>query len=257
VVLLVWGVQFAPAAAASDGNLEDLEYRVSLGLWSEVALVHLRLSQNGPGRYRAQFTGAARGLWRLLSRWLPEGYETEMLLENGRFKPLIFREKFLSKGRRICKEFRFDHARGRLELWRRVEQREPKKSWEVPLPEGASDPLSLFYNLRLGALGNPADGETLKVALLPTPEPQTMTFRLGAGPPEGRQVMIEVSSKIEVETGPYFVICNSQWVPQEAWTRVPVFAKLAGHLLNPEALSPGGLGELLAAAANTAKKARD
>ena len=82
------------AAPGPGAELENLKYRVSLGVWSEVAQVHLRLTQVGPNRYRAEFSGAAEGMWRLLSRWLPEGYETDMVLEDGRLKPLVFREEF-------------------------------------------------------------------------------------------------------------------------------------------------------------------
>jgi len=254
IFLAILGYGGWPAAATSNGNLETLEYRVSLGIWSEVALVHLRLSQTGPERYRAEFSGAAQGMWRLLSRWLPEGYETDMVLEDGRLKPLVYREEFQYMGHHIRKEYRFDYSRGILELWRGKDYQEPVKSWQIPLKEPIYDLLSLFYNIRLGVLGTQAGGQTLKVALVPTPEPQTMTFRLGAEAYEGRKVMIEVSSKEEVETGPYFVFCNSQWVPQEAWTRVPFFGKLAGHLLNHEALPPGGLADLLPASPKTREK---
>ncbi|MCL4504010.1 MAG: DUF3108 domain-containing protein, partial [Deltaproteobacteria bacterium] len=79
------------AASVSGAELENLEYRVSLGPWSEVAVVHLQLARVDQDHYRAEFSGAAQGMWRVLSRWLPERYETEMVLEGGRLKPLIFR----------------------------------------------------------------------------------------------------------------------------------------------------------------------
>lgn len=233
------------AAKGPGADLENLEYRVSLGVWSEVARVHLRLAQVGPNRYRAGFSGAAQGMWRVLSRWLPEGYETDMILEGGRLKPLVFREDFQAKGHHIHKEYRFDYSRKVLEVWRGINYQEPVKSWQVPLREPVYDLLSLFYNFRLGALGPLQGGETLKVSVLPTPEPQQIVFGIGSESPEGRKIMLEIAGpKDEEEPGPFFVLCNPQWVPQEAWTRVSFFGKLAGQLLNPEAISREGLFNL-------------
>ena len=232
----------AGLAATSPGeSLENLQYRVGLGIWSEVAQVHLRLIRVGSHRYRAEFRGAAEGAWKLLSRWLPEGYETEMVLEGGRFKPQVFRETFQSKGHRILKEYRFDYSRNLLEVWRGVDYQEPVKRWQVPLQEPVYDLLSLFYNLRLGALGPLAGGQTLRVAMIPTPEPRELVLRIGPGSSEGRKVMAEVTGqKAEDEAGPYFLSCTPQWVPQEAWIRVALFGKLSGQLLNPEAIMPEG-----------------
>ena len=239
------------AAPGPGAALENLEYRVSLGIWSEVAQVHLRLTQVGPNRYRAEFSGAAQGMWRLLSRWLPEGYETDMVLEGGRLKPLVFREEFQAKGHDIHKEYRFDYSRMVLEVWRGVDHQEPVKSWQVPLREPVYDLLSLFYNLRLGAFGPLKGGQTLRVAVLPTPEPSELVLRIGPESSDGHKIMLEVKGpKSEAEGGPYFVFCTPQWVPQEAWTRVAVFGKLAGHLLNPAAIRQEGLLNLCGAGAD-------
>jgi hypothetical protein len=250
LILIFWANLGQPgasaAAAASGGNLEELRYRVSLGVCQDVARVHLRLTQVGPDRYRAEFAGAAQGVWSLLSRWLPERYETEMVLEDGRLKPLVYREKFQAKGHSICKEFRFDYARGILEVWRGVDGQEPVKSWQVPLKEPVYDPLSLFYNLRLGAFGPLMAGQTLKVAVIPTPEPQEMIFRIGPETDQGRKVMLKVVSPqaSQVESGPYYIFCTPQQVPQQAWTRVPLFGKLSGQLLNPGEIMQEGLPAL-------------
>ncbi len=191
-------------------------------------------------------------MWRLLSRWLPEGYETDMVLEDGRLKPLVFREAFQAKGHHIRKEYRFDYSRRVLELWRGVDHREPVKSWQVPLREPVYDLLSLFYNLRLGAFGPPTGGQTLRVAVLPAPEPRELVLRIGPESEAGRQIMLKVEGpKSEGEADPYFVFCTPQWVPQEAWTGVPFFGKLAGKLLNPEAVRPEGLLSLAPAPAPT------
>ncbi len=70
-------------AAAGLETREDLHYQVSLGPWDNVARVHLILKELKPGHYQAEFSGAAQGIWRLLSRWLPERYQTEMFTGRG------------------------------------------------------------------------------------------------------------------------------------------------------------------------------
>ena len=115
--------------------------------------IHLVLKEVEPGRYRAEVYGAAQGVWQLTSRWLPERYQAEMVQREGRLVPLIYREAFISKGKRVFKEYHFDYERGRLSLWRQTEGGERVKKWEIPLKTPVYDPLSLFYNIRLGVLG--------------------------------------------------------------------------------------------------------
>jgi hypothetical protein len=234
----------APAAAGGRNQLEDLQYRVSLGWWEDIARVHLRLTRVGPERYRARFTGAAQGVWSLLRRWLPESYETDMALENGRLKPLVYREKFHSLGRDISKEFRFDYSRKVVEIWRGVDGRKPVLDWRGPLKGPVYDPLTLFYNMRLGALGPMAPGQTLKVTLVPNPEPREMVLEIGPETAQGHKVMVTLRSKAGGRDGPYFVFANSQRVPLAAWVRVLAFGKLSGRLLNPGEIMKQGLPNL-------------
>jgi hypothetical protein len=224
----------APGAAAAQDRLEELKYRLSLGIWEDVARVHLRLTRMGPDRYKAEFAGAAQGAWRVLSRWLPESYETEMIMEAGRLKPLVYREKFQAKGQKVSKEYRFNYSLGVLEIWRGVDHRKPEKRWQIPLKEPVYDILTLFYNLRLGAFGPLRGGQTLKVALIPIPEPREMTINLGPETAQGRKVMLTVKTKgVPGGDGPYFLFCTPENVPRLAWVRVLTFARLSGELRNP------------------------
>ncbi|RJR42610.1 MAG: DUF3108 domain-containing protein [Deltaproteobacteria bacterium] len=241
VAILGWGQAGAsPAAARDQANLENLQYRLSLGFFEDVARVRLSLSRVGPDRYRARFSGAAQGAWQLLKKFLPESYESEMALEDGRLKPLLYREKFYKKGQAVSKEYRFDYNRKVLEVWRGVDGRELEKDSEVPLQEPVYDPLTLFYNLRLGAVAA-APGQTLKVTLVPTPEPREMVLRVGPQTGEGCKTMIFVRSGQGSEDGPYFVFSGPQKVPLHAWVRVLAFGKLAGELLNPGEIMTEGL----------------
>ena len=114
LLVMIWllsslGPAASPVAAAPELR-EDLTYQISLGPWDRVALVHLMLKEVQPGRYLAEFSGAAQGMWQLLNRWLPERYQTEMVYRNGRLLPLVFREEFLYKGRHYLKEYYFDYG---------------------------------------------------------------------------------------------------------------------------------------------------
>ena len=242
--MILW-LQLAPgplalAAAPAPSIREDLEYQISLGPWADVGRVHLVLKELEPGRYLAEVFGAAQGMWQLTSRWLPERYQAEMVYRDGRLVPLLYREEFLNQGQKVMKEYRFDHERGRLTLWRQVQGSEKVKKWEVPLKSPVYDPLTLFYNVRLGVFGPLPGGSTLRVMVLPTPEPREMVFMIGEVSGQGRQVMLECRRSESREVGQFYLSLNPSQVPTLAWTRVPLFGKLGGRLLNPGEIKPEG-----------------
>jgi hypothetical protein len=225
------GVASPGAAAPVPTVLEKLEYQVSLGVWDDVARARVTFTALEPGRYQAEFTVALQGAWRLLDRWLPERYRTEMVYRQGRLLPLLYREEFRSKGKRIVKEFRFDYDRATLELWRNAGGRGFSLEWRLPLKEPMYDPLTFCYNLRLGVFGELPSGETLRVAGIPFPDPWELVFRVLPGEGASRQVRIMVREKISgKESGPYFVNFDPELTPQNAWTRV-LLGKLGGQLL--------------------------
>jgi hypothetical protein len=239
-------LQLAPgplalAAAPAPSIREDLEYQISLGPCADVGRVHLILKELKPGHYLAEVSGAAQGVWQLTSRWLPERYQAEMVYREGRLVPLLYREEFLNQGQKVTKEFRFDHEQGRLTLWRQVKGKEKVKKWEVPLKGPAYDPLTLFYNVRLGVFGPLLGGTTLRITVLPTPEPREMVFMIGAANHQGREVMMECRRSETKEVNQYYLSLSPEQVPNQAWTRVPLFGKLAGRLLNPGEIKKEGL----------------
>lgn len=236
VILLLWAVPVGLAGAAP--VQEDLPYRIGLGAWKEVGLAKLSFKEIGPGRYLAEFTGAAKGVWSLLSRWLPERYRTEMVLKDGRLLPLVFREELWYRGRRVVKEYRFDYEKGLMEYWRSTDNQKSGKRWEVPLKEPIYDLLSLLYNFRIGAFGPLTGGQTLRVKTIPTPAPEELIINLGPETDQGRKVMLTVREKSGNERGPFFIYVGPQSVPQTAWTRVLAFGKLTGQLLDPGAITP-------------------
>jgi hypothetical protein len=223
----------SPCVAAISPNLqEDLHYQISLGPWSDVARVHLVINEGEPGHYRAEFSGAAQGMWQLLSRWLPERYTTEMVYREGRLMPLVYREEFIDKGQHWVKEYRFDYESRRLTLRRQIDGGEWIKKWEVPLTAPVYDLLSLSYNVRIGALGPLRGGSNLRVMVLSS-KPRELAFRIGEKTDQGLKVMLNFRPPDSDTDDQYFIDLNPQGVPTLAWTRVTFFGKLAGRLMNP------------------------
>jgi len=243
--VVLW-LQLAPgplplAAAPAPAIREDLEYQISLGPCADVGRVHIILKELEPGRYLAEVSGAAQGVWQLTSRWLPERYQAEMVYRDGKLAPLLYREEFISQGQKVMKEYRFDHERGRLALWRQAHGSEKVKKWEVPLKDPVYDPLTLFYNIRLGVFGPLPGGTTLRVMVLPTPDPREMVFKIGALNDQGRTVMLDCRRSESKAVNQYYLSLSPEQVPTLAWTRVPLFGKLAGRLLNPGDIRKEGL----------------
>ncbi|MDP1761192.1 MAG: DUF3108 domain-containing protein [Deltaproteobacteria bacterium] len=242
LVLLLLHLALGPLPAAADPAIrEDLEYQISLGPCADVGRVHLVLKELEPGRYLAEVSGAAQGVWQLTSRWLPERYQTEMVYRDGRLVPLLYREEFISQGKHVVKEYRFDHESGHLSLWRQAEGFDTVKKWEAPLKGPVYDPLTLFYNIRLGVFGSLPGGTTLRVMVLPTPAPQEMVFMIGPVSNMGRKVMLDFRRSESKPVNQYFFYLSPEQVPTLAWTRVPLFGKLAGRLLNPGEIRQEGL----------------
>jgi Protein of unknown function (DUF3108) len=235
VLVIIFHLALAPslgAAAIAPDIRENLRYQVSLGPWSDVARVHLVLRETAPGHYRAEFSGAAQGMWNLLSRWLPERYTTEMVYREGSLKPLIYREEFMDKGQHWVKEYRFDYEHRRLTLRRQIDGGEWVKKWEAPLTAPVYDLLSLAYNVRIGALGPLRGGSNLRVLVLSS-EPRELVFRIGEKTVEGQKVMLNFRPPDSDSEDQYFIELNPRGVPTLAWTRVTFFGRLAGRLLNP------------------------
>jgi hypothetical protein len=220
---------------------DKLVYQVSLGPWSDAARVQLVLKELEPGRYLAEGSVAAKGVWKVSSRWLPVRYQAEMVHREGRLWPLFYREEFVSKGQRVLKEHRFDHETGRLSLWRQVEGCEKVKEWEMPLTSQLYDPLTLFYNVRLGAFGPLPAGSTLRLMVLATPKPQEMVFTVAPGADMERKVTIERRRAESNKVSQYFCSLSPEQVPTLVWTQVPVFGKFTGRLLNPGDIRKDGL----------------
>jgi hypothetical protein len=238
IILALWAFP-GWAATAPDTLLEDLHYRVDVLVWQDIARARLTLKSLGPGRYLAEIAVAARGLLQTMSGDRRENYQTEMVWREGKLMPVVYREESRRRGKRRLKEYRFDYARGKLELWQLKEGKGLVRKWQTPLTEPIYDPLSTCYNCRLGFWGPMRGGQVFKIKGIPYPKPEVMEVRVGAQTKQGCQIMITIGnqgSKGNKGQNQVFAYLDGQLVPQGAWTTVWGLGKISGELL------PGGKG---------------
>jgi hypothetical protein len=223
----------APVAKAPGQLLEDLQYRVTAWVIGGAARAGITLKSLGGGRYQADLWVEPLGLLKIISGQRRDRFYTEMAWRDGRLVPLIYREETRKRGKRGLKEYRFDYDRGRLELWTFHEGKGMRRKWHTALKkEPIYDPLSAFYNFRLGAMGPPKEGETLKATGIPYPHPEEITVRIGSQEQKGRKVMVSIINRVfDDERGVVFVYFDDKWSPIQAWTRVRLVGKVEGTIL--------------------------
>jgi len=249
-LLGVWMLTaFSGAAGAPKGEvLENLEYRVDILGLPDLVRAGVVLTSLGSGRYQAEASGEAKGILAPLSGHRRDSYATEMVFRDGRLMPLVYREESRRKDKRRLKEYRFNYQEGTVEMW------QPKKGqlvrkWQKELKGPMYDPVSAFYNCRLGLLGPLAPGATLKVTGIPYPKPEEYHVRLGSQGKEGGQAMVSIPNEVfEKKQGVVFVDLDAGRVPTRAWSRVLGFGKVVGQLLPASKPLKGGLPEMAAGA---------
>jgi hypothetical protein len=221
----------ALAAATPESVLEDLQYHVDAWILRDAARARILLTRLAPGRYRAELSGETRGLVKFLTGQRRDRFVTEMVFRQGRLMPVLYQEESSRRGKHYLKEYRFDYDQQRLELWQEQGGAGMVLKWHTQLKEPIYDPLSAFYNCRLQLLGPIKEGETLKLAGIPYPQPEEIVIRIGPMTPEGRKVMVTIVNRaFENERGLVFVYFDKGWAPTQAWTRVLHFGKIIGQL---------------------------
>jgi hypothetical protein len=220
------------APLPGENVLEDLQYRVDVLGWTEAMRAGIVLKSLGPGRYQAEVTGELKGILAPLSGHRQDTYYTEMVWREGLLKPTVYREECRRKGKRHLKEYRFDYRRGILEMWQLKGAKGLVRKWQCALKGPVYDPISAFYNCRLGLLGSLAPGETLKVTGIPYPKPEEYQVRLGSQTQEGGEAMVSITNEaFENKQGVVFVSFDGGKVPTRAWTRILGFGKVVAQLL--------------------------
>jgi hypothetical protein len=210
-----------PPAYAAPPLLEDLRYRIEVLVWPDAARARLTLKRLSPGRFAAEITGDTQGLIKLISGGHRERLYTEMVWRHHRLLPLIYREESWRYGKHGLKEYRFNYPRGRLELWELHAGKGLAKKWQTDLAGQVYDPLSAFYNIRLGILGPQRQGETNTIQGIPYPRPESMEVRLGSATESGREAMVSLTNPVFADSrGKLFAYVDQQLVPHQAWTTV-------------------------------------
>ncbi len=254
LALQAWPGAPAPAAMAQGQLLEDLNFRVEYLLWKEVAQARLTLTSLGPGRYRAELSGEPLGLMRTLAGPRRDSYQTEMIWRDGKYAPLVYREEVRKKNKRYLKEYRFDYEKGQLELWQWKEDRGVMvRKLHTSLKGPIQDPLSAFYNYRLGLLGPLKEGEAIRMEGIPYPQPEEIEVRIGPETEWGRKVMISLNNQAFAnDRGTVFAYLDGSRVPRKAWTDVLNMGTISGELLPGGKPLHGALPEMAGTAAPAA-----
>lgn len=244
--LLVWLVVPGSPALAATTLLEDLHYQLAVMAWRDAAWVRLTLNRLGPGHFVAKAIGEPKGLIKFLTGERRERLETEMVWRNHRFLPLVYREESLRHGKYRLNEYHFDYSQRRLEMWQGDDGRGLVKKWETDLLEPVYDPLTAFYNCRLGIMGPTRPGETGTIPGIPYPQPETMEVRLGEKTEAGCEAMISLVNPVfEDSRGVVFAYLDDRLVPRRA--RTTIFGITIRGILLPESIiMPPGLPELTA-----------
>lgn len=232
-----WSWGQAPAAVPQGELLEDLKFQVEYLFWKDVAQAQLTLKSLGPGHYQAEISGEPLGMLKAITGKRRDSYQTEMILRHDKLMPLVYREESQKKGHRSLKEYRFNYDQEVLELWQLKEGKGMVKKWHTALKGPIYDPLTAFYNCRLGLMGPIREGETFKMASIPYPKPEEIEVRIGPESAEGRKIMIAIHNKaFEHERGEIFAYLDAARVPQQAWTSARV-GKISSRLAGGKALN--------------------
>jgi hypothetical protein len=221
-------------ARAEKALLEDLQFSVGALVWPDAARAHLTLKSLGAGKYLAVLSGRPQGALKALCGEREERLVTEMAWQDGRLVPLVYREESHRSGKVHVKEYRFDYAGRQLEMWQMRKGKMGRK-WHIALKGPIYDPLSGFYNCRLGLLGPIRDGQVFKLQGIPYPKPENIEVRVGEETPQGRKAMITLqNASYKKNPAPVFAFFDRRMVPRYGWTRVWGIGKITGELL------PGG-----------------
>jgi Protein of unknown function (DUF3108) len=222
-VLPTWAVAPLP---------EVLHYTADMSLIKDVGSATVSLREVGKDKFEGVIEGQTNGLIAAFSAHRRDRYATTMQMVQGKLQPLLYIEESRVGKKHIYKEYRFDYCRRKLELWRRSKNGVMELKWETDLTQPIYDPITALYNFRIGALGEVKAGNTLSVAGIPYPHPETMTIQLGSQEPNNRQATVILRGRPgEDQIGQINARFDDNLVPLSAWTHVALFGRISGRLV--------------------------
>jgi hypothetical protein len=214
---------------------ETLHYTVDAPLVKDAGRATVTLRQLDREKLEGVIEGETTGIVGFFTAHRRDRYRTTMRLAQGKLQPLIYTEESWRKGKHHQKEYRFDHDRRRLELWQKGDGGVLARKWEAELTEPIYDPISAFYNFRIGGFGEIKGGDTITVAGIPYPRPEEIIIRVGPQEPGNRKATVSIRNRaFEDESGLVHIQFDNDLTPLSAWTRVLRFGKLSGRLTRRE-----------------------
>jgi len=232
-VILCLALSLGSALAAPPVILqpETLSYTVDAPLFKGAGRATISLRQVGEDHFEGEIEGETTGVIAFFTSHRRDCYRTTMRLVQGKLQPLVYTEESWRKGKYHLKEYRFDYAQSRLELRERGQDGGLSLKWQTELTGPIYDPISAFYNFRIGGLGEIKGGETITVAGVPYPQPEEIIIRIGLQEPGNRRAAVSIRNRaFENESGLVHIQFDDSLTPLSAWTRVLQFGKLSGRL---------------------------
>ena len=220
-----WSWGQAPAAVPQGELLEDLKFRVEYLLWKDVAQAQLTLKSLGPGHYQAEISGEPLGLLKVIIGKRRDSYRTEMILRQRQAHAPGLPGRIPEERPPPSEGIPLQLRPGRPGIVAVEGRQRDGAKWHTALKGPIYDPLTAFYNCRLGLMGPIREGETFKVAGIPYPKPEEIEVRIGPETAEGRKIMIAINNKaFENDRGVIFAYldepgCRNRPGPAPGWAR--------------------------------------
>ena len=176
-----------PLATGRPPVPETLTYNMEFFLFNPAAVGTIRISPIGDdgnsenGRWQIEIEAQTLGFLRKLGLKRNDRYRTIAHMTPYGLVPDLYEMEIRSGKKYRSKRFTFDYEKGRV--WMEQSDKDgtpPERKWEYPLSSAAPyfDPLSTFYNFRLGWLGEPRAGETYRAAGIPLDQGEPIRIRL-------------------------------------------------------------------------------
>ncbi len=169
---------------------ETLTYNMEFFLFNPAAVGTIRIApignggnsgNGGNGRWQIEIEAKTVGFLSKLGLKRNDRYRTVAHMTPYGLVPDLYEMEIRSGKKYRSKRFSFDYEKGRV--WMEQTDKDgapPEQKWEYPLSPTTPyfDPLTTFYNFRLGWLGEPRAGETYRAAGIPLDQGEPIRIRL-------------------------------------------------------------------------------